>query len=173
MNVNEQKKKMVKTIYFMKIHSIILYLPHRRRVGKGEFHPQASHRTVRDSLQSYGSCYSWYASTISHFPVIKQRWVRLSYRIEFCPWFLAVCVLPPGCTQLVLFCVRVYSFVNHPPQGGGPPHKVVVVNNALNNLSPSLLSVFTDYLHFYGLVRLPFHVFSSRYPETDIPCSTI
>ena len=29
-----------------------------RRVGKGEFHPQASHRTVRDSLPSYGSCYS-------------------------------------------------------------------------------------------------------------------
>ena len=28
------------------------------RVGKGEFHPQASHRTVRDSLLSYGSCYS-------------------------------------------------------------------------------------------------------------------
>jgi len=59
------------------------------------------------------------------------------------------------------------------PRRGVPPHKVVVVNNALNNLSPSLLSVFTDYLHFYGLVRLPFRVFSSRYPETDIPCSTI
>ncbi len=29
-----------------------------RRVGKGEFHSQASHRTVRDSLPSYGSCYS-------------------------------------------------------------------------------------------------------------------
>ena len=25
------------------------------RVGKGEFHPQTSHGTVRDSLPSYGS----------------------------------------------------------------------------------------------------------------------
>ena len=47
------------------------------------------------------------------------------------------------------------------------------MNYALNNLSPSLLSVFTEYLHSYGLVRLPFHVFYSRYPETDIPCSVI
>lgn len=43
----------------------------------------------------------------------------------------------------------------------------------MNNLSPLLLSVFTDYLHSYGLVRLPFHAFCSRYPETEIPCSTI
>jgi len=28
------------------------------RVGKRELHPQASHRTVLDSLPSYGSCYS-------------------------------------------------------------------------------------------------------------------
>ncbi|CAN5392461.1 hypothetical protein BH10BAC2_BH10BAC2_49750 [soil metagenome] len=27
------------------------------RVGKQEFHPQASHRTVLDSLPSYGSCH--------------------------------------------------------------------------------------------------------------------
>jgi hypothetical protein len=25
------------------------------RVGKGEFHPQTSHRTVREPLDSYGS----------------------------------------------------------------------------------------------------------------------
>lgn len=47
------------------------------------------------------------------------------------------------------------------------------MNIALNNLSPSLLSVFTEYLRSYGLVRLPFHVFCSRTPETEIPCSTI
>jgi len=47
------------------------------------------------------------------------------------------------------------------------------VNNALNNLSPSLLCVFTQYLHFYGLVRLPFHGFCSRHPKTDIPCSVL
>jgi len=47
------------------------------------------------------------------------------------------------------------------------------VNISLNNLRPSLLSAFTDYLHSYGLVRLPFHTFFSRYPETDIPCSVI
>ena len=28
------------------------------RVGKGEFHPFASHRTVREALTSYGSCYA-------------------------------------------------------------------------------------------------------------------
>ena len=43
----------------------------------------------------------------------------------------------------------------------------------LNNLSPSLLSVFTEYLHSYGLARLPFHAFFSRCPKTDIPCSVI
>ena len=80
--------------------------------------------------------------------------------------------LPHGCTQSALFCVRVYSFVNHPPKGSHPL-KVVVVNTALNNLSPSLLCVFTQYLHSYGLVRLPFHAFFSRYPETDIPCSVL
>ena len=26
-----------------------------KRVGKGEFHPQTSHRTVREPLDSYGS----------------------------------------------------------------------------------------------------------------------
>ena len=31
--------------------------PHSR-VGKGEFHPFASHRTVREALTSYGSCYA-------------------------------------------------------------------------------------------------------------------
>src|SRR3990170_2460844 len=80
--------------------------------------------------------------------------------------------LPHGYTQLALFCVRVYSFVNHPPKGSHPL-KVVVVNTALNNLSPSLLCVFTQYLHSYGLVRLPLHVFCSRHPETDIPCSVL
>src|SRR3990172_10067669 len=80
--------------------------------------------------------------------------------------------LPHGYTQLALFCVRVYSFVNHPPKGSHPL-KVVVVNTALNNLSPSLLCVFTQYLHSYGLVRLPFHAFFSLYPETDIPCSVL
>lgn len=78
--------------------------------------------------------------------------------------------LPPGCTQLVLFCIRGYSFVNLPPLFFC---KVVVVNIALNNLSPSLLSAFAEYLHSYGLVRLPFHAFCSRYPETDIPCSAL
>ena len=81
--------------------------------------------------------------------------------------------LPPGCTQSALFCIRVYSFVNLPQEGLLPHHKVVVVNTALNILSPSLLSTFAEYLHSYGLVRLPFHVFSRRYPETDIPCSII
>jgi hypothetical protein len=45
-------------------HSVFRFLtPHvrgkekARRVGKREFHPQASHRTVRDSLPSYGSCH--------------------------------------------------------------------------------------------------------------------
>ncbi len=28
------------------------------RVGKGEFHPQTSHRTVREPLDSYGSYYA-------------------------------------------------------------------------------------------------------------------
>ena len=28
----------------------------KRRVGKREFHPQASRRTVRETLASYGSC---------------------------------------------------------------------------------------------------------------------
>ena len=54
-----------------------------RQVGKGEFHPLASHRTVRDSLPSYGSCYSIRLSTVASFPVIEQIWVRLSYRLEF------------------------------------------------------------------------------------------
>lgn len=138
---------------------IITNKPQRRRVGKGEFHPQASHRTVRDSLLSYGSCYSWYASTVSHFPVIKQRRVSLSYRIEFCRLQ----------SQLILFCARGYPFVNLPP----PFYKVVVVNISLNNLSPLLLPVFTEYHYSYGLVRLPFHASFSRYPETDIPCSVL
>jgi len=29
------------------------------RVGKGEFHPQTSHRTVREPLDSYGSSNSY------------------------------------------------------------------------------------------------------------------
>jgi hypothetical protein len=32
--------------------------PVASRVGKGEFHPQTSHRTVREPLDSYGSCYT-------------------------------------------------------------------------------------------------------------------
>ena len=53
---------------------------HRRErwVDKEEFHPQASLRTVRDSLPSYGSWYSWYASTVAHFPVIKQCRARFT-----------------------------------------------------------------------------------------------
>ena len=47
------------------------------------------------------------------------------------------------------------------------------MNISLNNLSPLLLSTFVEYLNYYGLVRLPFHVFYRRYPETDIPCSVI
>mgnify|MGYP001608403312 CR=1 FL=1 len=82
--------------------------------------------------------------------MIKQCRVSLSYRIAY-----------------------VYIHLLIIPRRGFPPPKVVVVNYALNNLSPSLLSAFTDYLHSYGLVRLPFHVFCSRYPETDIPCSVI
>ncbi len=145
-------------------------LHNSRRVGKGEFHSQASHRTVRDSLPSYGSCYSWYASTVAHFPVIKQLRVRLLYQIEFCHL--------PGFTQLALFYIREYSFVNLSSLlflffSFSFFCKVVVVNIPLNNLSPSLLFAFAKYHHYYGLVRLPFHAFFSRYPETDIPCSII
>ena len=32
--------------------------PAASRVGKGEFHPQTSHRTVREPLDSYGSYYA-------------------------------------------------------------------------------------------------------------------
>src|SRR4051794_25258567 len=46
-------------------------LQERRRVGKQEFHPQASHRTVLESLPSHGSCHSLIVLTVPSFPMIK------------------------------------------------------------------------------------------------------
>jgi hypothetical protein len=44
------------------------------RVGKGEFHPQTSHRTVLDSLPSHGSSHScyhfrWAGQKVAHPPL--------------------------------------------------------------------------------------------------------
>ena len=50
-----------------------------RRVGKREFHPQASHRTVRDSLPSYGSCHHLIALTSSDASTSFYEVVRCLY----------------------------------------------------------------------------------------------
>jgi len=47
-------------------------LKFNRRVGKGESHPQASHRTVRETLASYGSCYFVYVQTVTFLPMIEH-----------------------------------------------------------------------------------------------------
>jgi len=48
----------------------------KRRVGKREFHPQASHRTVREALTSYGSCHSLISCHLA-LPMVKQIRITL------------------------------------------------------------------------------------------------
>jgi len=52
------------------VRAIFFLEENYRRVGKGEFHPQASHRTVRETLASYGSCHFYYVRILITHPCL-------------------------------------------------------------------------------------------------------